>query len=261
MRKRKDIVKTLQIKNRAIGAGKPLICVPVMEQDAADVIREITYLSQSAADMIEWRIDTFGEFYNYNAVREVFEAVAPILADKLFLFTFRTKKQGGAAEASAETLSDLHDLAAETDCVDLIDLEYFEEERPSKKIRRLKENGVHVMASHHDFEETPEPQVMKMLLEKMCAGGADIVKLAVMPQSYEDVLNLLAVTAEFHEENPQTPIVTMSMGKLGNISRLCGETFGSCVTFGAHRRPSAPGQYPMKELAEMLDYIHRSNAR
>lgn len=254
-------MKTLQIKNRTIGEGKPLLCVPVMEADAADVIREITYLSQSAAEVIEWRVDAFAAFRDYNAVRSVFEAVAPVLSDKLFLYTFRTKRQGGEAAVDAETLNDLHDLAAESGCVDLVDLEYFEEEKPMRKIRSLKERGAHVVASHHDFEGTPSPEVMRMLLEKMCVGGADIVKLAVMPKTPEDVLDLLAVTSEFHAGNPDTPIITMSMGKLGNISRLCGETFGSCMTFGAHEKPSAPGQYEMGELKMILDAIHGSNER
>ena len=234
-------MKPLEIKHRVIGGGEPLICVPVVEQDAQSVIREITYLSQSTADMIEWRVDAFRDFTDYNAIRSVFEAVAPLLGEKLFLYTFRTAHQGGMAQVKAEQLDDLHDLAAESGCVDLVDL------------------GVSVIASHHDFEQTPSPEVMKMLLEKMCTGGADIVKLAVMPQNYKDVLNLLDVTAQFREENPDTPVITMSMGSLGGISRISGETFGSCVTFGAHEKPSAPGQFAMKELRQMLDTIHASS--
>ena len=105
---------------------------------------------------------------------------------------------------------------------------FFEEEHPArKKIRKLHKQGLKVIASHHDFYETPDREVMKMLLEQMCAGGADIVKLAVMPQNMEDVLKLLSVTYEFKEENPDTPVITMSMGKMGMISRLCGESFGA----------------------------------
>ena len=252
-------MKPLEIKHRVIGRGEPLICVPVVEQDAQSVIREITYLSQSTADMIEWRVDAFRDFTDYNEIRSVFEAVAPLLGEKLFLYTFRTAHQGGMAQVKAEQLDDLHDLAAESGCVDLVDLEFFEEDRPLHKIKRLREMGVSVIASHHDFEQTPSPEVMKMLLEKMCAGGADIVKLAVMPQNYKDVLNLLDVTAQFREENPDTPVITMSMGSLGGISRISGETFGSCVTFGAHEKPSAPGQFAMKELRQMLDTIHASS--
>ena len=251
--------RRLTIKNRTFGAGRPLVCVPVMECTREEILREIAYLGQSRADMIEWRVDVFAEYGDYNAVRQVLEDAAPLLGDKLFLYTFRSRRQGGEASVDAETLADLHDLAVESGCVDLIDLEFFEEDRPSRKIRHLQEGGVRVIASHHDFEGTPEPEVMRMLLEKMCAGGADIVKLAVMPEILPDVLNLLEVTAEFREENPDTPIITMSMGKLGGISRLCGETFGSCVTFGAHEKPSAPGQYEMNRLSDILDAIHESN--
>ena len=184
--------------------------------------------------------------------------MAPVLGDKLFLYTFRSKAQGGGISVDAETLEDLQELAMESGCVDLIDLEYFEEEHPVRKIKKLREGGVHVVTSHHDFAQTPEAGVMYTLLAQMYAGGADIVKLAVMPQSAGDVLALLEVTARFREEHPDVPVITMSMGKLGSISRLCGETFGSCMTFGAHKKASAPGQYEMNRLLGILDAIHES---
>ncbi len=253
----REKMNEMTVKNRTIGKGRPLICVPVMEACSDAVIREITYLTKSRADMIEWRVDTFEKYRDYNAVREVFAAVAPVIGDKLFLYTFRTRRQGGAGEADGETLADLHDLAAESGCVDFLDLEYFEEERPARKIRELKSAGLRVIASHHDFQETPPIEVMRMLLDKMC-GGADIVKLAVMPQTRRDVLNLLEVTGDFQEHNPGTPIVTMSMGRLGSFSRLSGETFGSCITFGVHKKASAPGQLEMNRLGQILDMIHES---
>lgn len=249
----------LVIKGNVIGQGRPLVCVPVMEATAEAVIREIAYLSGSRADVIEWRLDAFGGYADCNAVRDVLEAAAPLLQDKIFLYTFRSKRQGGMAEIAPETLEDLQELALESGCVDLVDLEYFQEQHPVRKIRRLQAGGVRVVTSHHDFTETPEPEVMQMLLEQMCAGGADIVKLAVMPEKLEDVLALLSVTARFRAENPDTPIITMSMGKMGSISRICGETFGSCMTFGAHEKPSAPGQYEMHRLLEILEAVHESN--
>ena len=50
----------------------------------------------------------------------------------------------------------------------------------------------------------------------------------------------------------------MSMGKDGVISRLCGEVFGSCVTFGSHEKASAPGQMQMDDLKTVLEKIHKS---
>lgn len=247
----------MEIKGKTIGAGKPLLCVPIMETKKEEIIAELQTLAGSEADVIEWRIDAFEDYKNYNAVREVFAVAAECMKEKIFLYTFRTKKQGGMGEATSEERMDLHDLAAESGCVDLLDLEFFEEEHPARKIRKLHKQGIKVIATHHDFYETPDREVMKMLLEQMCAGGADIVKLAVMPQNMEDVLKLLSVTSEFQKENPDTPVVTMSMGKMGMISRLCGESFGSAITFAAHKKASAPGQMEMHEVADILERIHK----
>ncbi len=246
------------MKNRAIGSGKPLICVPVMEAAEERIISEIASLSKSLADMIEWRADAFAHFGEERAVGEVLKAVKPMVREKLFLYTFRTKGQGGEAEADSGRLKRLHALAAESGCVDLIDVEFFQEEDPASHIRQLQEAGVKIIASHHDFKETPAPRKMRELLGVMRASGADIVKLAVMPRTEKDVLNLLEVTADFRRGYPDTPVITMSMGRLGGISRLCGEVFGSCVTFGADQKCSAPGQYQMRDLAAVLDIIHKS---
>ena len=247
----------MEIKGKTIGTGKPLLCVPVMESNTEEIIDELRTLAKSEADIVEWRIDTFVDYKNYNAVREVFAAAAECMKEKIFLYIFRTKKQGGMGELAPDELNDLHDLAAESGCVDLLDLEFFEEEHPARKIRKLHKQGLKVIASHHDFYETPDREVMKMLLEQMCAGDADIVKLAVMPQNMEDVLKLLSVTNEFKEENPDTPVITMSMGKMGMISRLCGESFGAAVTFAAHKKASAPGQMEMHEVADILEKMHK----
>ena len=128
----------MEIKGKTIGTGKPLLCVPVMESNKEEIIDELRTLAKSEADVVEWRIDVFADYKNYNAVREVFAAAAECMKEKIFLYTFRTKKQGGMGELTSDELSDLHDLAAEAGCVDLLDLEFFEEEHPARKIRKLQ---------------------------------------------------------------------------------------------------------------------------
>jgi len=100
--------------------------------------------------------------------------------------------------------------------------------------------------------------VIRMLLEQIRESGADVVKLAVMPQNMWDVLHLLEETNRFHENHPDHPLITMSMGVKGGISRVAGEFFGSCVTFGAGGQASAPGQLPVKQLEEILHILHQS---
>ena len=250
----------ITVKGKVIGEGRPCVCVPVMGRAKEGIVEEIIALTKSPVDIIEWRVDAFRDYLNFNEVRDVLQIVAPHLEEKIFLYTFRTKLQGGLGNVTAEQLDDIHDIAAESGVVDLLDLEFFAEEYPVIKILRLQEKGVKIVASHHDFEETPERDVMKMLLERMCAGNADIVKIAVMPQDEEDVLRLLSVTNEFYKENPDTPIISMSMGKIGMMSRLCGETFGSCVTFAANKETSAPGQMSMGKVIEIIDFLHENIA-
>ena len=248
----------LCIKGKIIGKGKPLVCVPVMESSKEEILRETRRLEEAHTEMIEWRVDAFENVESPNAIREILNEMKHIIKESILVYTFRSKNQGGCKALSAADIYDIHQVAAESDVVDFIDVEYFEAKNPQKEIARLREMGVYVIASHHDFEQTPDPEVIRMLLEQIRESGADVVKLAVMPQNMWDVLHLLEGTNRFHENHPDHPLITMSMGAKGGISRVAGEFFGSCVTFGAGGQASAPGQLPVKQLEEILHILHQS---
>ena len=93
---------------------------------------------------------------------------------------------------------------------------------------------------------------------KMQELGADIPKIAVMPTCRRDVLTLLCATEEMYTEHADRPIITMSMAGTGLISRLCGEVFGSALTFGAAKKASAPGQAAVNDLNNMLQFLHEN---
>lgn len=249
----------MTIKGHTIGNKKPLVCVPVMETEASGIIRETRRLVEIHTEMIEWRLDAFSKVTSPNAVREVLKELEPVVKDTVFVYTFRSKKQGGLMSLEAEQICDLHQLAAESGVVDFVDVEYFESGKPEQETKQLQDMGVHVIASHHDFEQTPKPRVIQMILEHLKRCSAEIIKLAVMPQSMQDVLNLLEETNRFHEEFPEQEIITMSMGDMGRISRVAGGFFGSCVTFGAGQQSSAPGQIPQEELKKLLDGLYNCN--
>jgi len=80
-----------------------------------------------------------------------------------------------------------------------------------------------------------------------------------MPQSSKDVLTLLTVT-ESWKETGKAPVITMSMAGEGLISRLCGEIFGSAVTFGAAGKSSA-NKIDAEELRRILEIIHQNSNR
>lgn len=247
--------KVLKVKGKTFGTGTPIICVSVMDTEKEAILAEMKRLIKNGAEMIEWRVDAFSGVESPNAVREVLKEAAAFMQDTIFVFTFRSKEQGGICSLSSQKVFDLHQVAAESHAVDFIDVEYFYTEDADVEIYNLQKMGTKVITSHHDFHETPSSDVLFMLLEQMKHSNADIVKLAMMPNDVSDVLRLLEETNHFHKRYPNQPLITMSMGKLGMISRISGEIFGSCVTFGAGKNASAPGQIPMDELKQILTVL------
>lgn len=248
----------LIIKGKTIGGGKPLICVPIVEDTKDGVLSEFRSILSTNAEMIEWRADLFEKADDTELVLEILSRMQEAAGGKLLLFTYRSEKQGGNGRLSPAEIEILLKSVAEKKAADLIDVEYVTFPDPTRLIKSLRQDGAVVIASHHDFAVTPPEEAMTGILTDMRHAGADIVKLAVMPSNMDDVLLLLAVTGHFREEFPDTPIITMSMGRYGMLSRLCGEFFGIAVTFGSHSRASAPGQIELAELSILLQKIHKS---
>jgi len=137
----------------------------------------------------------------------------------------------------------------ESGCVDIVDVELCNDEEFVKIVReRAKLSGVKVILSYHNFTETPSESFIYSKLTEAQAAGADISKVAVMPKDYGDVLTLLSATNKARNETVQGPMVTMSMGPEGAVSRLAGGLFGSDITFAIGKQASAPGQIPIKDL-------------
>ena len=68
---------------------------------------------------------------------------------------------------------------------------------------------------------------------------------------------LLGAAAKIHEETDR-PLIAISMGPLGAISRICGGYFGSAMTFAAAAQSSAPGQIPVQQLSTLLKLLESS---
>ena len=180
-----------------------------------------------------------------------------ILRDKLLLVTFRTKTEGGEQALSHPEYLSFLSLILDTDCADLLDIEFFTAGADLPKlVEQAHSTGVAVVCSSHDFAKTPPRAELVCRMVQMQQAGADLPKVAVMPQSRTDVLELLAATAEMADQHPETPVITMSMGALGAVSRLAGEAFGSAMTFANPGQASAPGQVPLEVVNQVLDALH-----
>lgn len=250
-------MQTVQIKNVTLGEGAPKIIVSLMAKDIAAVKSEALAYRSADFDILEWRGDHFTAIADTAAALDALRELRAVFPDKPILFTFRSKKEGGEQEIAPEAYIALNIAMAESGLVDAIDLELFTGDAlVSQPIARAHAKGVKVIMSNHDFHKTPAKEEIVKRLTKMQELGADVPKIALMPESKADVLTVLAATLEVSEKIADRPIITMSMSKTGVISRLAGEVFGSAATFGAVQKASAPGQISVTDLRTVLSIIH-----
>jgi 3-dehydroquinate dehydratase-1 len=229
----------VKVRNIVIGEGMPKICVPIVGVTKEAILNEARAITKLPADVVEWRIDWFENVFDFAALEDVLKDLRAVLGDMPILMTFRTSKEGGEKAIEDEVYADINIRAAQTGYVDLVDVEVFTGDEIVKKIiDGAHAAGVKVVASNHDFFKTPDKDDIVGRLRKMQDLGADIPKIAVMPQNKKDVLTLLAATEEMANEYADRPIITMSMAGTGVISRLAGEVFGSALTFGAAAKAS-----------------------
>jgi 3-dehydroquinate dehydratase I len=108
--------------------------------------------------------------------------------------------------------------------------------------------GKTVIISEHDFNGTPSFEELSSIVERSLSQGAHIVKIAAMANCGEDVTRILRFT-----EDCNVPLVTISMGEIGAVSRVIAPLFGSLYTYGYLTRPVAPGQFSVKLLLEEIN--------
>lgn len=251
------MIQSVSVRNITIGEGIPKICSPIVANNRENIISEAKQIKDSSADIVEWRVDFFDEVKDGKCVNEVLLQLREVLGEMPILFTFRTANEGGNMALDKEAYIQINEAAIESGLIDMVDVEVFMGDDVAMKIvNKAHVNQVKVIGSNHDFNKTPEKQEIIDRLRHMQSLNVDIPKIAVMPNSKLDVLELLAATSEMMDNYADRPIITMSMGKLGVISRLAGETFGSAVTFGAVSKISAPGQIKVDNLKNILEQLH-----
>ena len=254
-----DHTPVVSVRNIVLGDGIPKICIPLVSTSLDALLNDMKKALEYGADLIEWRTDWMDDIFKEGYLEEILPKVREASGDTPLLFTFRTKKEGGNMAASLSQYKELIKAAIRSGLVDLVDIELFSDKDVVDELIALaKEKKVKTILSNHDFFHTPSENEIFSRLKQMEDAGADIAKIAVMPKSREDVLTLLSATCKAKKEL-SCPVITMSMAGTGLISRLSGEVFGSCLTFGAAGNVSAPGQMDALKLRSVLNILHENS--
>ena len=224
-------MREVRLGTLTLGRGPVKVAVPLVGSNRTALLAELDALPDSAADLVEWRIDC------------------------LMTFPDRSLPEGGRLPLDAAAYREFQLRLAKEQLPDLLDVELFSGlPDPAAHIAALQREHIPVIASRHFFNGTPAPQVMRETFQRMQDCNADILKLAVMTETAEDLLSLLQFSAA-QRQTADRPFVLIGMGPHGVLSRISCAEFGSCLSFGALRESSAPGQLPARDLKRILSLL------
>ena len=210
--------------------GRPAVIVPTQAIDAEGLAAECSAAAATGiVDAVEWRIDPLLADASGSALTRA-EAALRLLPRALtaglpILVTVRTGFEGGQVEITEDDYAEAvraliggiaevgvgDGTAADADAVAVaaasgipgsgtsgvpvaVDVEIDRADSDSL-IASARESGVPVVASHHNFEATDSADRLLRTFAAMSEAGADVAKVAMMPQEPADVLRLLEATA------------------------------------------------------------------
>ena len=255
MKRRIDI--GVRGKNR--DGDTPLVCTPVVGKTQQRVLAEAASVMAKKPDLVEWRVDFFEAVGDTAAVLQTAQALREAVGRTPVIFTYRSTEEGGGPDVlDQQRVVELYAAVAEARLVDFID---FGLDNDAHQIRRVRDatraNDVRLIISYHNMAYTPGVEFLVDRFLEAERLGADVAMVQVMPRDSADVLTLLAATAQA-DAKVHIPLISMSVGPLGTVTRMIGGLFGSGLSFAVGESASAPGQIPIGDLVTVFDIIRRS---
>lgn len=252
---RTEALKPIALKNKVLGGDKPLICIPLTSVGETDLMSEIDEVISLSPDMIEWRADYFQEYMDRSKAYNILRHLRAKAGETPAIFTCRSHREGGFRRIEDGIREELYKNAILSGCIDVIDVELSFGKDNIESIKALAvKTGVKLILSYHNFAETPSEEFIIDKIKEEIDSGGDIGKIAVMAKEQGEVLKLLNATYRARKEI-SSPIITISMGPVGTLTRLAGWMFGSDVTFASGVNASAPGQMPIGEMRKFIDAL------
>jgi 3-dehydroquinate dehydratase-1 len=253
-------VKTIKIQGRPLGGGAlPAIVAPLVGATPQAILDEVAAIVAKAPDLLEWRVDFFAAIGDAQAVIDTALAIRRAAGGIPVLLTRRNVSEGGTSIPIGEAqVVAMYAAACAARCVEMIDYELSNDAADLQHLREVSAvNGVLMIMSYHNFQLTPDAATLDSQFAAAQRLGADVAKVAVMPRDAQDVLALLAATDRARQAL-DIPLISMSMGGVGSLSRIVGWVYGSAATFAVGKSSSAPGQIAIEDLRAVLAVVHRA---
>ena len=142
--------------------------------------------------------------------------------------------------------------------MDWLDVEMFRDQKVVSEIVQKHIKRKCSLSCLITTSKTPSQDEIEKRLLKQDQMGADVLKIAVMPKSKQDVFTLMNATLKVSQQTTK-PLLTMSMGQLGTISRVATANMGGSYSFGMIGQASAPGQIDVTKLKQILQTVQPTN--
>lgn len=129
----------------------------------------------------------------------------------------------------------------------IVDLELESAEVMKKgEFQKLRETGVGLIISHHDFNATKD---LDKVYERIAPFQPDFIKIVPTAKNLSDNVTLMRF---MERTNDNANIIGICMGEAGIISRVLGLRAGSAFTFAAASQgeETGPGQIAARTLIE-----------
>ncbi len=234
--------------------------VPITAKTKEQALAQAQVIANTAdADLAEFRIDLLSFASDTKQVIALGHELKKILGNKPMIATIRTKSEGGQLEISDADYGKTYQAYLKNPFMDWLDVEMFRDQKVvSEIVQKAHQKKVLIVMSNHDFQKTPSQDEIEKRLLKQDQMGADVLKIAVMPKSKQDVFTLMNATLKVSQQTTK-PLLTMSMGQLGTISRVATANMGGSYSFGMIGQASAPGQIDVTKLKQILQTVQPTN--
>src|SRR6185503_16337600 len=192
------------------------------------------------ADLIELRLDYLRDFDFSNP-----SSLKQLLEDKPLpvVITCRAISEGGAQHVDEQIRICLlvEGTKRFADFCDIEAASYAEAAKLSPDASRL-------IVSYHNFDETPDN--LNAIYDRVTSLPAAVHKIVTKARTITDSLAIFKLLERAHHDGK--PLITMSMGQPGIITRVLGPSRGSFLTYGSLGRgkESAAGQLTCEELID-----------
>jgi len=216
-----------------------LICGCLTQKNIKDMLEAA---KDTSADILEARLDFLEDTGDVDRLRSL---------DKPLITTCMPTWEGGHFKGKEEERIRL--LESTSDFADYMTVELnTDRQLLDKLVSKAKTKDTKVIVAFHDFEQTPSAKELDETVEREFDKGADIAKIACMPETKADVLRLMNVLCSQEEDKT----IMLSMGEKGRISRVISPLMGSLLTYGyISGTPAGPGQLSVDQLKTVKDML------